>query len=573
MGGRVPPGARVGATTIAATVAAVAVLEVLQRTVETFDPRPEISVLIVVAVTFATLALSVLQQRVARADQLDDALRGWPLRSAATADPYRLGVFPPRGADGASGDDHYVERGQIDEELRAAILDPGSPFVLVTGPRRVGKSRSALEAVRSALPGALIAAPEDGGALRALLDLEPPLFSRRSRLPRWTDASHVVLWLDGLNRFLGEIDADLLDDLRGSAIPVTIVATIRDEDYEAALEGTGAEAEGAKTFAAEVRELELADGPPTGAGTSAGRRDGRSAGVPAEIRAADRDPFFVGPVALSLLSLAAIVVIVATTGFSKPVPPSLAEQADEKLREAGGQVVWGPEQADLHGSGQQSQLFAFDPGGSTSHEIRIYDERGGELVEAFRFRPDVDDAEFQYRALADLGGGGAKLIGGYGFQNEESLALLPFVIRWDIDAGEYTITALQNDPPSLSEGVDPAPDARGYLDGYRERLVLRDTESELGISGHRVQDFAIVEDPDRLVSAIAVDARTASEPGLVEIRGNILSVSGPNPSMIGCRFPGEPALQGSWSPGRLLHAELLDSWEPFIKDKVCEPAL
>jgi hypothetical protein len=570
VGGRVPPEARVGATTLAATVAAVAILEVLQQTVETFDPRPEISVLIVVAVSFATLALSVLQQRVTRTDQLDDALRGWPLQSAERADPYRYGVFPPRGG-GATGDGGYIRRGQVDEDIEAALLDSGSPFVLVTGPRRVGKSRTALEAVQRAMPEALIAAPEDGVALRTLLDLDPPLFSRRSRLPRWSRSSRAVLWLDGLNRFFGEIDGDLLDDVRRSAVQVTTVATVRDEDYEAALEGTGDEAEGAKTVAAEALEFELKDAPPDGAGAGVRRDGSSSAGAPAEIRPPTRDPFFVGPVAVSLLSIAAIFLIVATSGFSKPVPPSLAEQADEELREAGGEVVWGPEQADLHGSGQQSQLFVFDPGGTASHEIRIYDERGGKLVEAFRFRPAVVDAEFQFRSLADLGGGGSKLIGGYGFQNQESLALLPFVIRWDIDAGEYTITALQDEPERPSEGVDPAPDAREYLEGYRERLTLRDTESERSISGYRVQDFAIVEDPDRLVSAIALDPRTASEPGRVEVLGNILSVSGPSPSLVGCRFPGAPPLLGTWSPGRLLYAEALDFWEPFIKDRECVP--
>jgi hypothetical protein len=291
------------------------------------------------------------------------------------------------------------------------------------------------------------------------------------------------------------------------------------------------------------------------------------------VRSPIRDPLFFVPAALSVLCLLAIVAIILIWGFSAPVPPSLSEQADDALREAGGEEVWGPEQADLHGTGQRSQLFAFDPGGSASHEIRIYDERGGELVEAFRFRPDAEDAEFQFRALSEISGGGSKLIGGYGFQSQQSLALLPFVIRWERDEGAYTIAALQDEPPVLSEGVDATPEARDYLRGYRERTTFRDSESDLSISGHRVQDFAIVEDPDRLVSALVVDPRTASEPGLVEVRGNILSVSGPSPSLIECRFPGEDPLVGSWSPGRLLQYELLEPWEPFIKNRVCEPDL
>lgn len=257
MGGRVPPEAKVGATTIAAAVAAVAVLEVLQQTVQAFNPRPEISALIVGAVFFATLALGVLQQRLTREDELDDALRAWPLPHAETADPYRLGVLPPRASGGGSGSAGYARRGDVEDRMEAAIGASTSAFVLVTGPDRAGKSRTALETAARALPDALVVAPMDGRALRELLDLDPPLFSRRSRLPKWSRSSRAVLWLDGLNRFLEEIDGDLLDEVRGNWMPVTIVGTIREAEYESALQGSGAEAEGAKVVAAEAEEFAL----------------------------------------------------------------------------------------------------------------------------------------------------------------------------------------------------------------------------------------------------------------------------------------------------------------------------
>jgi hypothetical protein len=583
--GHVSPEARVGATAIAATAAAVAILEILQRSVDAFDPRPAISVLIVVSVFFATLALTVLRQRVARDSELRGAVRSWPLPRMARTDPYRLGIFPERGGGGGAGAAPYIPRGQVDEDLEESLRTSPRGFVLLSGPFRAGKSRTAFEATRRAIPDALVVAPHDGEALQAVLDLDPPLFSRRSRLPKWPRTSRAVLWLDGLDRFLEEIDPNVLEDLLTTPIPVTIVATIREDDYEAALAGSGAEAEGAKAVAAAAREFRIAD---DGTAARAARRGAASQEPTAggsgarELHSPTRDPFFVGPAAVSIASLAAVLIVALAEGFSEPAPLSLAEQADEKLREAGGELVWGPARADLHGAGQESYLFAFEPeargepgaSSSPSHEIRIYDQRGDQLVERFRFGPDVDGAQFQFRDLTDIGGGGAKLIGGYGFPDEASLALLPFVVRWDSTAGEYSIEALQDEPPELSESLNPKPEARPYLEAYRERITLRDRDSGRSISGHRVQDFAVEHDPDRLVSALAVDPRTASKPGVVEVRGNILNVSGPDPTLTACRFRSEPPpLLGSWSPGRLLQFEVLDPWKPFIKNRVCEPPL
>jgi hypothetical protein len=580
--GHISPEARVGATAVAATAAAVAILEILQRSVDAFDPRPAISVLIVFSVFFATLALTVLRQRAARDTRLRAALRSWPLPRMARTDPYRLGVFPPRGGEAGAGAAEYVSRGQVDSDLEEALRTSPRGFVLLSGPSRAGKSRTAFEATRQALPDALVVAPHDGRALRALLDLDPPLFSRRSRLPKWPRTSRAVLWLDGLDRFLDEIDANVLQDLRTSSIPVTIVATLREDDYEAALAGSGADAEAAKAVAAAAREFRIADdgiAVRTAGRAEASHERAAGGGAVRELHSPIRDPFFVGPAALSIASLAAVLIVALTEGFSEPEPLTLAEQADEKLREAGGELVWGPTRADLHGGGQDSYLFAFEPEGepgassSPSHEIRIYDQRGNRLVERFRFGPDVDGAQFQFRDLTDLGGGGAKLVGGYGFPNQASLALLPFVVRWDGAAGKYSIEALQDEPPELSGGVNPEAKARAFLEAYRKRITLLDRDSGLSISGHRVQDFAVEHDPDRLVSALAVDPRTASKPGVVEVRGNILSVSGPDPTLIGCRFRSEPPLLGSWSPGRLLQFEVLDPWRPFIRNRVCEPDL
>src|SRR5665809_22959 len=132
---------------------------------------------------------------------------------------------------------------------------------------------------------------------------------------------------------------------------------------------------------------------------------------------------------------------------------------------------------------------------------------------------------------------------------QASRALLPFSVYWDGGSGEYRIESLQDEPPELSQGVKPKPAARPYLHEYREQVTLRDNHQDLSLNGYRVQDFAITHDPDRLVSAVAIDPKTESEAGLVEVRGSILSVSGAKPTLIGCRFEDEPPLVGSWSPG------------------------
>ena len=579
------PEARAGATTLAVTAAAVAILEVLQRAAGAFDLRPWVNVLIVVAVFLATLALSVLRQRKERERRLGGALRCWPLPRMDEADPYRLGVFPLRRDLEGAHDAEYVSRGEVEDRLEDAL--PSSPFVLVFGPPRAGKSRTAFAATREALGEALVIVPRDGDGLRQLVELDPPLLSRRSRAPRWPRGSHAVLWLDGLTRYLEAFDANALEVLRAGKIPLTVVATIREDEYDAVLSGSGPEAEAGKAVVAAAQAFEL---PADGLGArlaSSGKEEKAPAEADAERPAAERDPairdpLFAAPALLSAIAVAGIGLIGLTAGFEEPVPLSLSEQADEILQEAGA-GVWGPEKADLHGTGEDSYLFAVAPEGSEdgsgesappSHEIRIYDQRGGTLEERFRFRPDADGAVFQYRGLDQLSGGsGEKLVGGYGFPAQASRALLPFIVYWDGGSSEYRIESLQDEPPELSQGVKPKPAARPYLHEYREQVTLRDNHQDLSLNGYRVQDFAITHDPDRLVSAVAIDPKTESEAGLVEVRGSILSVSGAKPTLIGCRFEDERPLVGSWSPGRDLQFEVLDPWEPYIATRNCVPDL
>ena len=82
----------------------------------------------------------------------------------------------------------------------------------------------------------------------------------------------MVLWLDGLERFSGVLDAKILDwlgathqskdDDEGSAYPgppITIVATIREATWDRLLEADGEEGEFARAVAARARAFESAN--------------------------------------------------------------------------------------------------------------------------------------------------------------------------------------------------------------------------------------------------------------------------------------------------------------------------
>ena len=109
-------------------------------------------------------------------------------------------------------------------------VKPGR-FVLVVGPPRAGKSRTAL----AALPGdAFVIVPRDAARLRDLPDIDPPA------------GAHVntVLWLDGLERFEPALSDGVLDRLTGVPDPPAIVATMRADDYDALLASSGPAAAG-----------------------------------------------------------------------------------------------------------------------------------------------------------------------------------------------------------------------------------------------------------------------------------------------------------------------------------------
>jgi non-ribosomal peptide synthetase-like protein len=128
-------------------------------------------------------------------------------------------------------DPPYVRR-EVDELLDQALQQ--RRLALVVGPSKAGKSRSAIEAARRRLPAAPLVAPTDGaGALAELV----------GDAPAGADPGPRVLWLDDLDRYLGDasgFDLELLRWLRRPDGRTVILATI-DQTRRDLLRGTRGE--------------------------------------------------------------------------------------------------------------------------------------------------------------------------------------------------------------------------------------------------------------------------------------------------------------------------------------------
>ncbi|MFF4353989.1 tetratricopeptide repeat protein [Streptomyces sp. NPDC001530] len=105
-------------------------------------------------------------------------------------EPTWLGVHAARGVTGrgTTSQPPYVPR-DIDDELREHLA--AGAFVLIVGDSTAGKSRAAYEALAATLPHHTLVAPQQRTAL-------PYAIEQTAGTPR------VVLWLDDLERFLGD---------------------------------------------------------------------------------------------------------------------------------------------------------------------------------------------------------------------------------------------------------------------------------------------------------------------------------------------------------------------------------
>lgn len=136
----------------------------------------------------------------------------WPPRRVQGEDPYRLGVFRSAIATKLFPDSPppYASR-TIDSRLDGALLH--NPLVLVVGPAKAGKSRSAIEAVIRSMPEATLLVP------RRPEDLRPLIATLESDPIR--DAA--VLWLDEFQAYLARGSLDRADVERWMGVTPRVV--------------------------------------------------------------------------------------------------------------------------------------------------------------------------------------------------------------------------------------------------------------------------------------------------------------------------------------------------------------
>jgi hypothetical protein len=564
---RAKRGAVSAGAAVVATGAAVAVLQLLQQALGAFRPQPIISALFVVAAFFAGLSAGRVRNRGAlaqaqqsRREHLAELLGVWPAPTMRHASRVRLGVFPSRRE---LDTEQYVDR-TVDDELRAAMV-PGA-VVLVVGEARAGVSRTAFQAALVKLADVPVLAPRTPDALRGLLNLDPPLH---------LDANHVLIWLDGLDRFAEILDVETLAAALSVAQQVTVIGTIRSADWEAWLAASGPAGEAARAVVSRARvfdvptELDDAEmialaeaypsadpSSPIGAALASGGHERfEPLPVPPEPGVMDEpdqvppmrnDPPLLGAAGATVLSLAALAIVWIVSGFSQPsIEDQLAKVEREGSRGGRRVIVLAPP-ANLHGTGAKSHvlLFVDAPGAKRprSDELRVYDEHGDDLVRAFRFEPAGRRAVFQYRSLADLDFDGAEEIaGGFGYPDEARQAIVPFAVEWDRAKGHYGVVPLDVGPPSLSRRPTSIPE-RQYRQVYAAPTTFVDPRDGLRLTGHRVQDFIVTAPPRRVVAGWFLHPWIANEDAVLELQPAALDATTGTPHVTPCRFSPSPII-------------------------------
>lgn len=584
---------------------AVALVQVLQQTVGAFTERPGIKVAIVFAAFFAGFVGARLRERstaksarAAREEHLPTLLAVWPAPRSGDADPSCLGVFPSRRD--LPAERPYIER-DLDRHggLQPAIV-PGA-LVVVVGEARAGASRTALEAVGRALPDAAVVAPRSADALAELLELDPQL-----RL----SGGAAVVWLDGIDRYAEVLDDRTLDALDDLADGVTVVATVRKDDWDAWLNASGAKAPAARAVAERARVFELPAalsrgelakaaalypgrefGPGIGAALAS---DGREQlppspapeleggmGEPTSDTPWFRDPPLIVPLVATALALVACAIVVATKGWRTPSIQDQLTSIKHKGSLGGTRSVI-IHTADLHGNGDNSYIVYFrdrTAQSPRSDELRIYDKHGETLRRAFRFAPTGRRAQFEYRALLDVDGDGAtELVGGWDFPDEARNAMVPFAVDWDDGANRYNLVPLDLGAPKLKpHAVKLAKNfrtpAKQYLTLYAAPTTFPDPRDKVTLTGHRVQDFTVSEAPYRMIAGWFLkpwlNVRTL---GVLEVQVAIFARNTGAPRLTPCTFRGapDPLLVGTREE-RALESVFHEVYTGVSQGRFCSP--
>jgi hypothetical protein len=554
---------------------------VLPQLVSTFNPTKLATALVTVAAALVTAAGNRWIELSKQRRVLESSLRTWPPERLSEADPATLGVYPPRGPDGKP--EPYRARPKEDDALDEAVSGHAD-IVVVHGPASAGKSRAAAEAAARKLPAVPVIVPVDAEALESLADSGVRLNGPEER---------VCLWLDGLDRFMDVLDPRVNDSLEALAGDVKVVATIRTEQWEELLRGTGQPSEAARALdAASVVRL----GPqPAKDAPSAPSAAPAPADAPPVVGPVWRDRWL-GALCALLLGVAVLGVVFAQAG-ELSAPPPLSDQMEaikgDALRGDGGEPrhVVVDARAPLHPGEDDSWILVledrpnhdlFYAGAANgvgppprSDELRIYDVSGGRLHLKLRFQPRGTGATAaEWRSLSGDGpfamdydqDGSAEVIAGYAIAHEAQEAPVPFAIDWQ--DGRYELISLTRAKPELaSRGLKPI-DIKYRRQAYQEPRLFANADPRFrraAFAGYRVQSFALVQTPrPRILTGYFVRYPEFAKPRVLELHANQLRAGSPalapcTPDYPACRAP-EREQDVIVPPDRTAAGAMLEAW-------------
>ncbi|WP_161807987.1 tetratricopeptide repeat protein [Mycobacterium intracellulare] len=163
---------------------------------------------------------------------LVEVLDGQHLPLVRSLNPYELGTTPSTfgNAQTYGQCDPYVRRARdndIASALAASLVT--HQLVLLIGPSKAGKTRTAFEAIREHFPDALLLSPQPGAFGRLVAD---------PRIAASTDT--IVVWLDDLERLISHADPlrpALLSQLTSRTGRTIVLATLRREQRDRLRQG------------------------------------------------------------------------------------------------------------------------------------------------------------------------------------------------------------------------------------------------------------------------------------------------------------------------------------------------
>lgn len=488
-------GTRLGAAALGVGGAMFGLIQVLERSINAFSPRPEVSLMIAVTIGFAGLTLERVRHRSHEVRLLRNLLRVWPLRRIEDTEPLDLGVYPPETPPLGP----YVARDE-DAAVDAALRRGG--LVVVVGPERTGKSRTVHEAAMRTLGDRPVVVPLGGAALSELLADDA-----------FTPPANAVWWLDDLARFLDNLNGPELAALLDGR---TVVATVREDTWRELLQACGDSGERGRRLIAAAQVVHLPAGtlaverhaPPLSAAPQPPSRP------PDEVVfERERDPALFAGLAATAIAATVLAVTIAGNDFSQDNPPSIGDQIDDVRRDAArrGEPTVLALSENLHGVDRRSHIFVMRPAEGGSDILEVHDEVGGRLSRRLRFQPRTGRRNLpgtQRRATispeiqqdygvihyglveprvvdADADGDKEVLLNYY-LAVPAVRMRLPVVVGWDERRSRYRVSAL------LKEDLGaPDEDEAAVIDYLRGSYGLRDPKgADLMVPG--VSSYAIL---------------------------------------------------------------------------------